>query len=374
MTSPFTTLTDGDVTDLNRPEDGARSAHRWSQQEIDALTLAQAADRPLLVRGEPGTGKTQLARAAAQHLEWELRTEVIHPRYEASDLIYRFDAVRRLADAQQPMSRGHGRRGLKHDADYWEPGPLWRAFDWDSASRFGTCRQARRPAGTVILIDEIDKADSDLPNSLLEVLGQRSFQIAPLRLQVGPVPDGYARPLILVTTNEERELPAAFLRRCIVLNLGPASGRMDADWLIARAEAHFDAPNALGSRRPQLERRVLELAARQLAADREAALGVGLQPPGPAEYLDLLYALHRLAPGDTARQVAGLQRLSAYAFVKNGVAAAGDDPDGDPQRNPLKQARKPIQAVTPPAEGPGQPPAAVARPSRSRRRSPDAAR
>ena len=207
----ITTLKHGDITDLPAQDGHEAAVHQWSQREIDALRLAQAAHRPLLLRGEPGTGKTQLARAVATHLGRTLLSETIHPRFEPSDLVYRHDAVRRLADAQarEPLD----------DHTYWHPGALWQAYNWASACQYGHCRQQPAPTGHVILIDEIDKADSDLPNSLLEVLGQRRLSIPALDLRLSEPAD--QPPLILITTNEERELPPAFLRRCVVLNLDP---------------------------------------------------------------------------------------------------------------------------------------------------------
>jgi MoxR-like ATPase len=194
------------------------------------LILAFSARRPLLVRGEPGTGKTQLARPAAAWLGWELHGLTIHPRIEASDLIYRFDAVKRLAGAQL------GRADLI-EADYWEPGPLWKAFGWSSASQYRSLSKHPRPEpdGHVVLLDEIDKADSDVPNSLLDVLGQWTFEVPQLGLEFGSA--ALQLPLFLITTNEERELPAAFIRRCIVLNLEPDPNVDYVDWLLMRGRA-----------------------------------------------------------------------------------------------------------------------------------------
>lgn len=318
MTHELSTLKPGTVQPL--PADDARefSVHLWSQAEINALRLAHAAERPLLVRGEPGTGKTQLARAAAAHLGWELQAITIHPRIEAQDLIYRFDAIKRLADAQ-------GRRKLVEES-YVEPGPLWRAYEWTSAIRYGSLRTTAgpgttgradaAPAGHVVLIDEIDKADSDLPNSLLEVLSQRSLFVAPLNRVVGG-PQAQ-RPLVVITSNEERELPSAFVRRCMVLNLMPDSTISYAQWLVQRGQAHYaTAAQRRADQRPRMALSVLERAASQLCQDRENAERAGLHLPGPAEYLDLLRALDRLAPGDDAQQQHWLEQLSAYAFVKS---------------------------------------------------------
>ncbi|BDI06127.1 AAA family ATPase [Sphaerotilus microaerophilus] len=311
----FEVLQAGQVVCLAQTDHLDATWHQWSQPEIDALTLAMAARRPLLVRGEPGTGKTQLARAAAHHLGWQLESTTIHSRYEPLDLLYRFDAVRRLADAQWRDADADWLQ--KREADYWEPGPLWRAFGWSSAVNYGSCRDSvnpSAPAGHVLLIDEIDKAESDLPNALLEVLGQRSFRIPGLNLAIGG--PGQALPLVIITTNEERELPPAFLRRCIVLNLDAGRG-VYTDWLLSRGRAHFgQIPGARDT--AEMSDEVLIEAASQLAQDRQAAKEAGLPPPGVAEYLDLLYALHGLAEGDSKAQLDWLKKLKAYAFRKHG--------------------------------------------------------
>ncbi|MFM2118909.1 MAG: hypothetical protein RL722_377 [Pseudomonadota bacterium] len=317
----FCAITPAWVQRLEKTDHLAESCHQWSTRERDALALAAAANRPLLVRGEPGTGKTQLARAAAAHLGWELEAVTIHARFEPQDLQWRFDAVKRLADAS--ASAANAERLNQHEHDYWEPGPLWKAYGWETARDYGSCRPApgqaeHTPQGFVVLIDEIDKADADLPNALLEVLGQRSFSIAGLKnLQVGG-PDRQ-QPLVLITTNEERELPAAFLRRCIVLNLDAGSTGYEA-WLLQRGQAHFGAIDADGVLRPaRLEPAVMQAAARQLMSDRTACEGAGLPPPGAAEFLDLLQAVHEMAPGNTRAQLDLLHDLSAYAYLKHGA-------------------------------------------------------
>lgn len=309
-------LTDGEVRTLSRTAELAAGTHVWSQDEADAVLLALAAQRPLLVRGEPGTGKTQLARAVADLLGWALHGVVIHPRFEPQSLLCEFDALRRLADAQAARAGVD----LKPDEAYWKPGPFWLAHDWRGAQAMlrrgvhaheAAPAEADPPVGHVVLIDEIDKADSDLPNSLLEVLGQRGFRVPGLAGQWIGGPDAPA-PLVIITTNEERELPAAFLRRCVVLELAAPDGVAYADWLIARGRAHHGADTP----RPLAES-VLARLAERLADDRQRLSDAGLYAPGLAEYLDLLAALHRLAPGDEDRQADLADRLCQYALQKN---------------------------------------------------------
>lgn len=310
LLSRLQTVQDGTVSELKEPTDLRPSWHRWSQREIDAVTLALAAERPLLLRGEPGCGKTQLARAAANLLGWRLHVAAIHARYEASDLFYRFDAVRRLAEAQ---ARQVG-DPLPAEDQYLSPGPLWQALDWDSAADHMKQPAPPKPAGHVVLLDEIDKADSDLANTLLDALGSRGFHHP---FSGAAVSASGQFPLIAVTTNEDRELPAPFLRRCIVLDMDPAEDRDYRAHLLAIAQAHF---GKLPGRRRLIKDAILESAADRLIRDREAIARAQLQPPGVAELIDLLTALHALAPGLTAeattRQREWLARLGDYALRK----------------------------------------------------------
>jgi hypothetical protein len=148
------------------------SIHRFDADTAAALRAAEAAGRPLLLRGAPGTGKSQTARAAAAAAGRLFLPVVIDGRSEAQELQWHYDAVGRLSDAHTP-----GTQAL--DAvHYLTPGPLWWAYDWAGAERqWGLRRQGDRPQpppgwtpehGAVLLIDEIDKADPDLPNAFLE--------------------------------------------------------------------------------------------------------------------------------------------------------------------------------------------------------------
>ena len=303
-TNPFTQPLADTIVTLPKDDNFEASHHRWSGAESDALALAHAARRPLLVRGEPGSGKSQLARAAALQMGADAPlVQVIHPRFEPRDLLYRYDTIRRLADANT-------RDGIGDDTRYVQPGVLWRA--WQHA-------QAARPV--VVLLDEIDKGDADVPNSLLEVLGQRSFRVEEVPGMATPSLLDGAMPLIVVTTNEERELPAAFVRRCVVLNLNPpADDKGLLAWLKARVEAH-------GGIVGRLDADVVDHALRQVLADRRDALRLGYPKVGLAEALDLLTALAEITEAypeaeRVQQQKAWLQRISAYALVKH----AGTDP------------------------------------------------
>ena len=257
-----------------------------------------------MVRGEAGSGKSQLARAAAIVLSGAAQNqsflfdEVLHARFEALDLLYRFDVVERLADAEL-------HRLDETNVKYVKEGKLWQAM------RVNQAATANNTAAAVLLIDEIDKADADIPNALLGVLGNRSFSVPmttpPQTIQCERM------PLVIISTNEEREMPPAFVRRCIVLNQNPpeADAAFKA-WLVARGQAHTHL---------RIDAAAAQAAAAQVLADRTAAIKNGFSKVGLAEYLDLLTALHDLTSQEpdnvrAARQTYWLARLSAYALVK----------------------------------------------------------
>ncbi len=285
---------------------------------VNALKAALAAQRPLLVRGEPGTGKSQLARAAAHVLGRQFVSEVVSARSESQDLICRFDAVGRLAKAQTLKVETTDDAKIKAELKpekFISPGALWWALDWASADRVhnNSEYQLQRPEapvgwkpenGSVLLIDEIDKADAELPNGLLETLGNNAVTIPWVNQSLGHGTS--PPPLMIISTNEERELPAAFVRRCLVLNLKlPADDKLEA-WLVKRGELHFgeDCPADIRHE-----------AARQLLTDRKAAKDLGLTPPGQAEYLDMLRALALFGKAGEDQQ-AMLAAISDFALKK----------------------------------------------------------
>jgi MoxR-like ATPase len=151
-----------------------------------AVTLA----RPLLIKGEPGTGKTQLAEEIAGSLERPLYEWHIKSTSKAQQGLYEYDAVSRLRDSQLGEAKVHDIR------NYIVKGKLWEAFE--------------SPVQPVLLIDEIDKADIEFPNDLLRELDRMEFYVHETRELVRAL----HRPIILITSNNEKELPDAFLRRC----------------------------------------------------------------------------------------------------------------------------------------------------------------
>jgi MoxR-like ATPase len=309
------------IHDLPPVESWPATVHQFTAESVWAVRTALAARRPLLVRGEPGIGKSQLARAAAAVLEVPFLSQVINSRCECDDLLYHYDAVSRLAQAQVlgAADRTADWQAQLDPARFVRPGVLWWAFDWQSArqqaARFcGHCPEPAHPPkwspgqGCVVLIDEIDKADSDVPNGLLESLGNTGFHVPPANRSVA-LDKNAVPPLVIVTTNEERELPAAFLRRCLVLQMPfPTGDAAQTDFLLRRAQVHTPA----GAVSDPTYRE----AARQLLQDRQKARQLGQAKPGAAEFLDLIRALAELHPGDESAQRAALNQIAGFALHK----------------------------------------------------------
>jgi MoxR-like ATPase len=216
-----------------------------------AVNAAIVLERPLLVKGEPGTGKTVLAEEIARALDAELITWHVKSTTKAQQGLYEYDAVSRLRDSQLGDPR------VSDISNYIRRGKLWEAFTAE-----------KRP---VLLIDEIDKADIEFPNDLLLELDRMEFHV----YETGEPVRAERRPIVIITSNNEKELPDAFLRRCFFHYI-----RFPDDATMAAiVEVHF----------PGIKRRLIEEALRVFFDTREVP---GLKKkPSTSELLDWLKLL-----------------------------------------------------------------------------------
>ncbi len=176
-----------------------------------AVNAAIRLQRPLLVKGEPGTGKTELARQVAAALRLDLLEWNVKSTTKAQQGLYEYDAVSRLRDSQLGDAR------VNEIGNYIRKGKLWQAFEAESRC--------------VLLIDEIDKADIEFPNDLLQELDRMEFHV----YETGETIRALHRPIVIITSNNEKELPDAFLRRCFFHYIRFP----DADMLARIVEVHY---------------------------------------------------------------------------------------------------------------------------------------
>jgi MoxR-like ATPase len=239
-------------------------AYIASDELAVAVNAAVALERPLLVKGEPGTGKTELARQVAASLgmpilEWHVKSTT-----KAQQGLYEYDAVSRLRDSQLGDARVHD------VANYIRRGKLWQAFT--------------APQKVVLLIDEIDKADIEFPNDLLQELDRMEFHV----YETGETVRAQHRPVVIITSNNEKELPDAFLRRCFFHYIRFP----DMDTMRRIVEVHF----------PGIKEKLLTVALTQFYEVRDTP---GLKKkPSTSEVLDWLKLLlaEDLAPEDLRRE------------------------------------------------------------------------
>ncbi len=312
-----------DTLELGDQRGGA--LYVYSPKVVLAVKVALATRRPLLVRGPSGWGKSSLAGAVAGYLKWRYLQQVISSRTQARDLMLEVDLVRRLNDAQARALDPDWRR-------YIRPGVLWKAFDPLGAQRQedffagGAADGAKLVAAghppdkvepAVVLLDEMDKADPDVPNNLLVALGSLQFSVD----ELGPTPIKAAAesaPLIIVTTNDERDLPQAFLRRCVELELPAIDGedaagsqrrellikigaehlldRLDRDFVVKVMDNLVEARKRDGDGRPQL--------------------------PSPAEFIDTLRSVHELyGSRPKAEDIGAIAAITIWKRGRDGSAS-----------------------------------------------------
>ena len=244
-----------------------------------AVDAAVALERPLLIKGEPGTGKTVLAYEIAAAFNAPLITWHIKSTTKAHQGLYEYDAVTRLRDSQLGDPR------VADVANYIKKGKLWEAFD--------------APVRPVLLIDEIDKADIEFPNDLLQELDRMEFYVH----ETDQTIKAAVRPIVVITSNNEKELPDAFLRRCFFHYIRFP----DAETLKKIVDVHY----------PGLKPRLLDEALHQFFELRDAP---GLKKkPSTSELLDWLKLIlaEDLAPEDLRRDPATMLPRLHGALLKN---------------------------------------------------------
>ncbi len=244
-----------------------------------AVNAAVTLQRPLLVKGEPGTGKTELARQVASALDMPLIEWHVKSTTKAQQGLYEYDAVSRLRDSQLGDARVHDVQ------NYIRKGKLWQAFEAEGR--------------VVLLIDEIDKADIEFPNDLLQELDRMEFHV----YETAQTVRARHRPVVIITSNNEKELPDAFLRRCFFHYIRFP----DADTLAAIVRVHF----------PDIKDALLTAALTQFFELRDVP---GLKKkPSTSEVLDWLRLLlaEDLAPEDLRKDVKTALPKLYGALLKN---------------------------------------------------------
>ena len=243
-----------------------------------AVNASIALERPLLVKGEPGTGKTELARQVAKSLNLQIIEWNIKSTTKAQQGLYEYDVVNRLRDSQLGEK-------IKDINKYIKKGKIWNAFETQEKS--------------VLLIDEIDKADIEFPNDLLQELDKMEFYV----YETSKLIKANKRPIVIITSNNEKELPEAFLRRCFFHYINfPEIGTLKKI-----VEVHY----------PDIKKTLLDVALKKFFEIREIP---GLKKkPSTSEALDWikLLLIEDLSPADIKGNEKDLLPKLHGALIKN---------------------------------------------------------
>jgi|TARA_B100000287_G_C20649406_1_gene786301 MoxR-like ATPase len=243
-----------------------------------AVNASIALERPLLVKGEPGTGKTELARQVAKSLNLQIIEWNIKSTTKAQQGLYEYDVVSRLRDSQLGEK-------IKDINKYIKKGKIWSAFETQEKS--------------VLLIDEIDKADIEFPNDLLQELDKMEFYV----YETSQLIKANKRPIVIITSNNEKELPEAFLRRCFFHYINFP----EIDTLKKIVEVHY----------PDIKKSLLDVALKKFFEIREIP---GLKKkPSTSEALDWikLLLIEDLSPADIKGNEKDLLPKLHGALIKN---------------------------------------------------------
>ena len=244
-----------------------------------AVNAAISIEKPLLVKGEPGTGKTELARQIAKSLNLNIIEWNIKSTTKAQQGLYEYDAVSRLRDSQLSNNK------IEDVNNYIKKGKIWSSFETNEKS--------------VLLIDEIDKADIEFPNDLLQELDKMEFYV----YETGQLVKANKRPIVIITSNNEKELPEAFLRRCFFHYIQFPS----IETLKKIVEVHF----------PCIKKKLLDLALNRFFEIREIP---GLKKkPSTSEALDWikLLLLEDINPEDLKKDGKDILPKLHGALIKN---------------------------------------------------------